>query len=188
MLRKGLGCHGLGQVFWRVVRCLIGGFVGRWVSNGKSIKFWEDKWVASSKFFWVKSRKPSGCNLFIVSEAINSTSRCWNKTVLHSLVSHEEVEEICVIPIAIEDQNDRFIWYHDPKGTYSVKSGYRVEIEYQQHQAGDWPSSFFLVPEHVWKFMWTLPIPPKCRHFWWRACNNLLASKANLFWRRCAKD
>ncbi|KAI7996494.1 hypothetical protein LOK49_LG10G00769 [Camellia lanceoleosa] len=110
----------------------------RWqVINGKSIKFWKDKWVASSKKFRVKSLKPSGCSLSIVSEPINSASKCWNKTVLHSLVSHEEVEEICAIPIAIEDQNDRLIWHHDPKGTSSIKSGYIVEIEYQQHEVGD---------------------------------------------------
>ncbi|CAL5421625.1 unnamed protein product [Camellia sinensis] len=42
----------------------------RWqVNNGKPIKFWVDKWVASSKNFRVKSYKPSGCNLSIVSEA-----------------------------------------------------------------------------------------------------------------------
>ncbi|KAI8024045.1 hypothetical protein LOK49_LG03G01676 [Camellia lanceoleosa] len=65
---------------------------------------------------------------------------------------------------------------------------YRVDFEHQQSQVGVKASSSFQVPKNVWKFLWALPIPPKLRHFWWRACNNLLASKVNLYRRRCATE
>ncbi|XP_028062460.1 uncharacterized protein LOC114265833 [Camellia sinensis] len=108
----------------------------RWqVFNGKSINFWNDKWVTFSPNFCVKSQKPLGCQLTKVSEAINHNTNCWNVNVLQSVISKDEVDKICLIPIATEPQDDRLIWHHDPKGLYSVKSGYRVAVTESVHQS-----------------------------------------------------
>ncbi|KAI7988222.1 putative ribonuclease H protein [Camellia lanceoleosa] len=35
------------------------------------------------------------------------------------------------------------------------------------------------------KIIWGLETPPKIRHFWWKVCHNLLATKASLVRRKC---
>ncbi|XP_028113945.1 uncharacterized protein LOC114311986 [Camellia sinensis] len=139
----------------------------RWqVFNGKSINFWNDKWVTFSPNFCVKSQKPLGCQLTKVSEAINHNTNYWNVNVLQSVISKDKVDKICLIPIVTEPQDDRLIWHHDPKGLYSVKSEYRVAVTESVHQSETRPSSSFQMPEQVWKFLWALPIPQKLRNFW----------------------
>lgn len=106
------------------------------------------------------------CHLVTVSDAINPSSKCWRKDVLQRVVSPEEVNKICAIPIAVENRHDHLIWHHDPKRTYSVKSGYHVEVTHQQRHNEAKPSSSFQIPALFWKFLWALPTPPKLRHFW----------------------
>ncbi|KAI8558436.1 hypothetical protein RHMOL_Rhmol04G0093300 [Rhododendron molle] len=42
------------------------------------------------------------------------------------------------------------------------------------------PSSSFSPPPTVSKAIWNLKVQPKIKHFWWRACQNLLAARDNL--------
>ncbi|KAL7176319.1 hypothetical protein ACSBR2_029794 [Camellia fascicularis] len=39
-----------------------------------------------------------------------------------------------------------------------------------------------------WKIAWNLNLPPKLKHFVWRICHNALATKQNLWRRRCANS
>lgn len=68
---------------------------------------------------------------------------------------------------------------------YTVKSGYRIALQ----KAGstlDKPESSFKPNKHLWRVIWKLQVPPKIQNFWWRVCKNSLATKENLFRKRCA--
>ncbi|KAI8012959.1 hypothetical protein LOK49_LG05G03122 [Camellia lanceoleosa] len=81
---------------------------------------------------------------------------------------------------------DSLVWHHSPRGIYEVRSGYRVAVEAKQSAALSGASSSLLLPKDFWKVIWSIPVPPKIRNFWWRVCCNKLASKENLFRRRCS--
>ncbi|KAI8016333.1 putative ribonuclease H protein [Camellia lanceoleosa] len=81
---------------------------------------------------------------------------------------------------------DSLVWHHSHRGIYDVKSGYRVAVEAKQSAALSGASSSLLLPKDFWKVIWSTPVPPKIRNFWWRVCCNKLASKENLFRRRCS--
>ena len=39
-----------------------------------------------------------------------------------------------------------------------------------------------------WRRIWGLPVPHKIRHFTWRACREILPTKANLKWRKVVEN
>lgn len=48
------------------------------------------------------------------------------------------------------------------------------------------PSSSCQIHKWTWNCLWKLRVPPKVRHFWWKVLHNALASREDLFYRRCA--
>lgn len=119
---------------------------------------------------------------------IHPISKTWDIQALKSVVTPAEVEAISAVPISVCNREDQLMWHLDSKGQFCVKSGYRVAIGNHHAQLLATPTTSFRVPENVWKNIWHLPLPPKLRHFWWRVCNNLLASKHNLWLRKCSGD
>ncbi|XP_028083788.1 uncharacterized protein LOC114285008 [Camellia sinensis] len=102
-------------------------------------------------------------------------------------VSAELLAHIGSIPISCEDQADVVIWNYTPKGNYEVRSGYHVAIQDSlQFDSKLAESPVFSPPASMWSLIWFLNIPLKVRHFWWRMCQNKLATKENLFRRKCA--
>lgn len=54
------------------------------------------------------------------------------------------------------------------------------------NRSTDNPGTSFQPSAKLWKAIWSLNVPKKIRIFWWRVCKNGLATKENLFRRRCA--
>lgn len=94
------------------------------------------------------------------------------------MVSREEADTILKLPISSARNGDFLVWHFNSQGRYTVKSGYHLAMNDQREVASK-PSSSFQPPKAVWKFIWNLQVPPKLKHFWWRACSNLLATKEN---------
>ncbi|CAN0884395.1 hypothetical protein LINGRAHAP2_LOCUS14825 [Linum grandiflorum] len=71
----------------------------------------------------------------------------------------------------------------DSKGKFSVKSAYHtIRKETLTHQVTNGGQ----VEMGMWKWMWRIPIPPKYGFFVWRATHNVLATKFNLWQRKCS--
>ncbi|GMQ02016.1 hypothetical protein CsSME_00048443 [Camellia sinensis var. sinensis] len=64
--------------------------------------------------------------VFNVQDVIVPRTKSWDITKLEGLVSSEEVNAVATIPISIENINDSYIWHHEARGSYIVKSGYVV--------------------------------------------------------------
>lgn len=159
----------------------------RWqVADGSSIKFWTDSWVHFSKDFKIHSARLPNCTVELVQEVIDQRSKPWKEREIRALVSKEEADQILSIPISHQGKMDYLIWHPNSNGIYSVKSGYHIALAKHNAKIPPKASSSFEPPKSLWKFIWNLKVPPKLKHFWWKACCNLLATKENLHRRKCS--
>ncbi|CAL5334718.1 unnamed protein product [Camellia sinensis] len=83
-------------------------------------------------------------------------------------------------------QEDTQIWHYEKSGDYTVKSGYHIAGKLENNPKAQLPSTSFQIPRDFWQFVWSLKVPPKICHFWWQVCKNALATKENLFRRKCS--
>ncbi|KAI8030977.1 hypothetical protein LOK49_LG01G01723 [Camellia lanceoleosa] len=90
---------------------------------------------------------------------------------IKTLVPKDVCETIEVIPIFVEDKVDSLIWHHDPQGSYTIKSGYHNVMSQSHMRQEHAPSSSFRWTEKEWKFIWSLNVLTKLRHFLWHWCN-----------------
>lgn len=79
------------------------------------------------------------------------------------------------------------IWAYTSKGTFSVKSAYKVAMAMDSiGSLGE--SSTNHNQTQFWKKLWRLYIPNKVKSFAWRACKNIIPTKANLCQRKVIDD
>ena len=72
---------------------------------------------------------------------------------------------------------DCLIWAKSKDGKYTVCSAYRMVVAREESNQ---PSSSHIKENTIWRKMWKLNIPPKTKHFLWRALINSLPTKMNL--------
>lgn len=161
----------------------------RWqVQDGENVDFWEDKWIPSLPSFGLSSRKPTNCSITKVAEVLDSRKGGWNLDLLKSLVSHEELHAISSIQPSIVKRKDCLVWHHTSNGIYSVKSGYHLALQSHLSLQTQRSSCSFLPNKKMWPTIWKIEALKKIQNFWWRACRNSLATKENLFRRKCAQS
>lgn len=103
--------------------------------------------------------------------------------MLQGRVSATDVEIIKGIPICLFPQPDRLIWHFTSNGLYSVKLAYYVALSRKRARLCIGEQSNDQENRKLWKLVWKLDIPPKVKHFVWRACNNWLPVRLNLLKR-----
>ena len=78
---------------------------------------------------------------------------------------------------------------YTPKGHFSVSSAYKVALSLKDNSAAvNGGPSNTQNARLFWKTIWQLHIPGKIRSFAWRACKNVLSTKANLCSRNIIVD
>ncbi|XP_019183730.1 PREDICTED: uncharacterized protein LOC109178648 [Ipomoea nil] len=113
-----------------------------------------------------------------VAGLIDQQTGVWDPSILTDLFQPNDVAEIMKIPISPE-YNDTWYWYGDPRGEYSVKSGYKQVMGNYQQTNGVFTK---------WLSLWKLKIPPKWRMFLWRAISDILPTTTNLLIKRVDVD
>lgn len=80
----------------------------------------------------------------------------WDEVVVKDLFNKRDCHLILQIPLSTAPSNDKWIWTHEPKGVYTVSSGYKVlsGSANQQHATVD-----------IWSMIWKAKIPKKVQHF-----------------------
>ncbi|XP_043816077.1 uncharacterized protein LOC110622082 [Manihot esculenta] len=104
------------------------------------------------------------------SEKILGSQICLPPGCKHrSLLTHsmEEQQAILSIPLPRFAASDRLIWKLEPKGQYSVKSVYKFLTNIGDGVVGGHISA-------MWRKLWNVRAPPKCRDLVWRAANNAI--------------
>lgn len=60
-----------------------------------------------------------------VCDLIDPSTQQWVADLIYGVFSQLEAESIMSIPLSHRLPNDSWMWIHDLKGQYSVKSGYK---------------------------------------------------------------
>lgn len=156
----------------------------RWqVGSGNAIDIWKDPWVPRATTFRVITTKPTGCVLTRVQELIREDTRKWDLPLLATVFLPPDVEVIRSIPLSIRRTTDTLIWHFDKKGSFSVKSAYKLAFaEYGARTAASTSSGDGFGAG--WNTLWKAKVQGKIKLFWWRVCRGILPTKAALHKRK----
>lgn len=103
----------------------------------------------------------------------------WKAEMIRSCFNEEDADSILSIPLSLHWPKDRMIWAETPSGKFTVKSAYR--LAYKENRDGG--AADCLDPsarKKAWKGIWRMNLPQKVKHFSWKACRDILASKEAL--------
>lgn len=156
------------------------------VGNGESIRIWHDPWLPRPKNFKVDSPRSFNIGEATVQCLISPVSKTWLEP--QAMFSPEEASIICAIPIAFGPVPDKWVWHYSNNGKFSVKLAYHLAKSIEDSQSPLEATSTFNPPKKFWQSIWGMNAPPKIKNFWWKVCNNSLASRENLWRRNCAPD
>ncbi|KAL9235614.1 hypothetical protein vseg_010359 [Gypsophila vaccaria] len=147
----------------------------RWlIGNGKSVRFWEDRWTLSVPSFRIWSPRRDQHNSFVAEWFLGAE---WNVTKVRESLIEQEANEILRIPISPYGRDDKLTWNYAKDGVYSVKTAYHfIRWSLNIEQA----SSSSNAANTVWQTIWRLEVPPKVRPFLWRLCKGALPTGANI--------
>lgn len=102
-----------------------------------------------------------------------------------NLFSTVEANAVLKIPVSVSNS---LVWHWSKNGIYVVKSGYRVALKLLGADSLGGPSSSFVPEEKFWKCFWKIKASPKLVNFLWIIFHNAMASRENLFSRKCASS
>ena len=154
------------------------------MGNGGSIDVWSDPWLGRE---WLrKPITPKGQNILSkVEELINPATSSWDEELVRQIFWVEDVDLILSTPVHCEPE-DLVAWHYDKRGSFSVKSAYKVQRDHERRSSRkDMASSSNGEPREKveWKKLWKLKCLGKIRHFLWRFTHSSLALRRNLEWR-----
>ncbi|XP_019163512.1 PREDICTED: uncharacterized protein LOC109159858 [Ipomoea nil] len=162
---------------WRSImaaKSIICSGVRRRIGNGETTFIWTHPWLQDEHDHMIQTEMPVQLQGTRVMGLIDQQTGTWDNDILTDLFQPEDVGRIMRIPVSL-DYNDTWYWHGDPKGMYSVKSGYRRIVGDYESQGGEFMN---------WLSLWRLKIPPKWRMFLWRAICDILPTTTNLLIRR----
>jgi hypothetical protein len=91
----------------------------------------------------------------------------------------EEASVILNIPLSPLLPKDRLIWRGTKNEIFTVRSAYHLGMERKALQLPG--CSGKMDDKEEWKTCWKLNVPNAVKMHLWRACHNLLPTKANMF-------
>ncbi|XP_037491748.1 uncharacterized protein LOC119369495 [Jatropha curcas] len=135
------------------------------IGRGSSTSIWNDPWLYMTESLRVTTPMPVDTDLSIVADLTSNGS--WRSDVLLHQFCEADREAILSIPISSRFHEDSWFWKFEKKGLYTIKSSYKILTPVSPSFAASDFSS-------MWRKLWNLQIPPKCRNFLWRLCLNAL--------------
>ncbi|CAH9090797.1 unnamed protein product [Cuscuta europaea] len=98
----------------------------RRIGNGHRVSVWREKWLPGDGDDKIITPPPAGIADMNVAALMTEDDRTWNFDRINNLFSVEERNVILLIPVSRKKTSDGFLWQGDPRGIYTVKSGYRM--------------------------------------------------------------
>ncbi|CAN1744197.1 LINE-1 retrotransposable element ORF2 protein [Linum perenne] len=141
----------------------------------------DDPWIPDTDDFRCHPSVMVRCK---VSDFILQPQREWDIPKLRSIFSEDIVKQIVLIQLSPPNYSDKWVWHQNSKGLFSVKSCYNVLTNERSLH----PQRFLQSRNKEWRWLWRLSLPLKVVIFLWKLCQNGLATKENLFKRKCAAD
>jgi len=155
------------------------------VGNGSKIKLWDDKWISASLHKLQDPIRILSRDARVV-DIINQEANWWDIPLIEQIFSRETVEKICSSPISPRIKEDKLIWVGTNNGIFSVHSAYHLEVE--RRDRDNWSTSTLPYAIPIWRRLWKLNLPRFILLFLWRACNNILPTKNNIYKKKIVID
>jgi hypothetical protein len=155
------------------------------IGDGKDTRIWGDKWVPIPSTFAIHSAPRELNKDAKVAELIDIDRHKWNIDLLEKLFLSEEVDAILKVPISTQ-RKDVIVWRDTPNGLFTVKSAYHGAMRSKIQMQAE--SSSTVGRKELWRCLWKLKIPNAEKNFLWRACHEILPTKASLFRRKITED
>ncbi|GLU23799.1 hypothetical protein SLE2022_397770 [Rubroshorea leprosula] len=138
---------------WRSIMASRESFVkgGIWrFYNRRRVNVWRDNWTPDRRGFKPFSFPNVIPPYSTVSSLIDYNQSSWNVELVRLTFSPGEVECILQIPLLDVWSDDIFVWYHNPSGHYTVKSGYWLLQQLRDADIAR-PSSSTASTKELWK-------------------------------------
>ncbi|XP_061993936.1 uncharacterized protein LOC133711869 [Rosa rugosa] len=147
------------------------------IGTGTKVSIWEDNWIPNTPPHLLN--KPEDTIFELVADLIDHNSCSWNVAAVHLCFPTDVAAKVMCLPLSRRFNTDRFAWKLEPKGFFSVKSAYRVARELSM---GTYSASTSSGDPYapLWKALWNAKVPSKVAIFGWRACHNILPTRAAL--------
>ncbi|KAK8355972.1 hypothetical protein V6Z12_A05G324000 [Gossypium hirsutum] len=118
-----------------------------------------------------------------VAELMTKENNCWKLNQIRRYISEDQVKAIQSLPAYSRGQ-DKMVLTGSKDGNYVVKKGCHELKEKVMKEVERRASPSHNVNGKVWKWIWSISLPQKIKHFLWRAVGNLVATNGNLVKRR----
>ncbi|KAF4351647.1 hypothetical protein G4B88_025093 [Cannabis sativa] len=148
------------------------------IGDGTTINIFNDAWIPG--YGQLNYLRYSNVDMTVAS--LLTPDKQWNHALIQSLFPSDISQAITAIPLHPISTHDTYFWSLTPHGSYTVNSGYHLahtKLHQNEPSSSDSKSS-----NDWWKKLWALPLPPKLKHFLWRACYDILPTSRNLFNRK----
>lgn len=145
------------------------------VRNGKSVRFWQDRWIPQLPSFSAQNPPSQQFRGTLVADFINQErernggriklKRPWGVWKLRRFWRS-------LWPKCQGKMSRQQLRHYSPRRSYSVNSGYWVEWKSSSSKCNPSTWSSFQPPTSMWKLIWQFKVPSKVQHFWWKVCRN----------------
>jgi len=171
------------------VKLLKKGIIWR-IGDGNDTKIWSDPWIPRG--ITRRPITPRGSSLLTkVSELIDPVTGTWDEQLVTDTFWPEDANVILTIPTDVET-TDWPAWHFDCTGNFSVKSAYKLAVQFRDWELGEDASSSMVAGminnEFSWHKIWQLKFPNKVKMFIWRLAHNSLPVRRNLARRGVQMD
>ena len=122
-----------------------------------------------------------------VSSLLDELIGEWRSDLVKQIFMQDDSDVILSMPRSHSQVADRLVWAYTPRGTFTVRSAYKVALSLSNHTHAARASND--KSQHLfWHTLLSLNVPPKLKIFAWRACRNILPTKVNHCHRGVIED
>ena len=148
------------------------------VGDGITVNIWSDPWLPR---LWTRRPvTPRGQTVLTkVCELIDPTTGSWDCDLVQQTFWPQDASLILSLPI-FEDLEDEWACHFEEKGSFSVKSAYRLQCQLEAIASHGQQGSLSSHGSFDWNAIWKLECPPKFKQFVWRIAHNSLPYRLNL--------
>uniref|UniRef100_A0A803PUK7 Reverse transcriptase domain-containing protein n=1 Tax=Cannabis sativa TaxID=3483 RepID=A0A803PUK7_CANSA len=154
-------------------RCFIG--------TGSSVSILNDPWLPAKNDGFIHSSHPALYNQF-VSSLLKPDAKEWDTDIFNDLLDERDRDLVLQLQISPSASEDHWYWLKERTGIYTVLKTAYHQLQQLKGNWGDDPLSIF------WNSLWQLPLPPRVKDLFWRACSSCLPTKVQLQTRHVAID
>ena len=143
------------------------------IGDGETVGVASHKWLPQTPIY-----RPEVNQSLKVSSLFNSSTRQWDRALFHSMFIATTRDVVLRINLGISSGRDKLCWMETKRRNFTVKSAYHVPVRMAKPLGGEHPLAG--QDRKMWTKLWMLNTPPKVRNFVWRACSDILPTRANL--------